>query len=417
MSDTSRMDMVTVDLSKPLQRENCGALLATGDENANRFGAHIVRGGASVDLTGCTVSGSFIRADGVTVPLEGAAEGNTAHVDLTAQCYAVDGVFSLALKISGEGYAHTIRMVDGYIRRTDTGKYVDSDDTVYSAEELMAVLKEMDGMENPGSADTMLEGTEMIGADGTKVTGTIEILDAGTIKPELSIGSGMVSASVRLPHGKYINNPNNIAIVAGNTIPSTSITITPKAETQIFESTDGMLYKKVTVQGDSDLIPDNIKSGVSIFGVEGSYGGSGADDSLWTNNGAQSIGNAAYYNCELLVNVKFTLATSINQNAFSNCYNLVKADFTKNGLVGYRAFRNCRSLKTLILRGSSLSANTDADVFEGCCHIHGTVDETYNPEGLQDGYIYVQDDLVEGYQALWTDCATQIRPLSEYTEG
>lgn len=174
MSDTNRIDMVTVDLAKPLQREKCGALLATGDENANRFGAYIVRNGASVDLTGCTVSGSFIRADGVTVPLEGAAEGNTVHVDLTAQCYAVDGVFSLALKVIGEDYAHTLRIVEGYIRRTDTGKYIDPDETVYNTEELKTLMKELDGITNPGTADDLLKGKEMIGADGKRVTGAME---------------------------------------------------------------------------------------------------------------------------------------------------------------------------------------------------------------------------------------------------
>lgn len=142
MSDTRRKNIATIDLAKPLQRENCGALLATGDENANRFGATIVRNGAAVDVSGCTVSGSFIRADGVTVPLEGVAEGNTVYVDLSASCYTCEGTFTLALKISGDGVVHTVRMVDGYIRRTETGSFAADEETVFAVEQLKALKLE-----------------------------------------------------------------------------------------------------------------------------------------------------------------------------------------------------------------------------------------------------------------------------------
>ena len=142
MGDTIRKDIATIDINKPLRRESCGVLLAVGDEYANRFGAHIVRNGATVDVSGCTVSGFFIRADGVTVPLEGVAEGNTVYVDLSASCYTCDGTFTLALKISGEGFNQTVRMVDGYIRRTDTGSVAPDEETVFAIEQLKALKLE-----------------------------------------------------------------------------------------------------------------------------------------------------------------------------------------------------------------------------------------------------------------------------------
>lgn len=437
MSDTRRKNIATIDLAKPLQRENCGALLATGDENANRFGAHIVMGGASVDLTGCTVSGSFIRADGVTVPLEGAAEGNTAHVDLTAQCYAVDGVFSLAIKISGEDYAHTIRMVDGYIRRTDTGKYVDSDNTVYSAEDLMAVLKEMDGMENPGSADTMLEGTEMIGADGKKVTGTIGMLDPNAIELGLAYDSGKVTASVVLPHGRYINSPDDITKINMMFIPTKSLYVTPKAESQTFEETNDTLYNRVAVQGDSDLIPENIKAGVSIFGVEGTLE-AGVSGGTWRNVAATSLSAYCYQSMTSLVNVEFTTVRTVNERAFSGCRNLESVDFsatTKTSTssltgcnkISSKAFNNCYRLKTVIIRNPTIAETFESDAFDNCCHFEGTAKEIYggeygdtlietiNPDCAKDGYIYVPSALVADYQTLLPDYATQFRALEDYT--
>lgn len=143
MNDTSRIDIVTVDLAKPLQREKYGTLLATGDENANRFGANIVRNGEAVDLTGYAVSGSFVRPDGETVTLDGTAEGNVACVDLDAFCYVSDGAFTLAVKIVGEGYTHTVRMVDGYIRRTDTGSYVATDEMIVSLDSMKGLAATM----------------------------------------------------------------------------------------------------------------------------------------------------------------------------------------------------------------------------------------------------------------------------------
>ena len=48
-------------------------------------------------------------------------------------------------------------------------------------------------------------------------------------------------------------------------------TVTPKKSEQEIVPSDGKYLSKVTVNGDSDLIASNIKSGVNIFGVSGSY--------------------------------------------------------------------------------------------------------------------------------------------------
>lgn len=53
-------------------------------------------------------------------------------------------------------------------------------------------------------------------------------------------------------------------------------TITPSASQQEITADSGYdALKKVTVEGDADLIASNIKNGVTIFGVTGSYEGSG----------------------------------------------------------------------------------------------------------------------------------------------
>jgi len=143
MNDTSRIDIAIVDLSKTLLRENYGTLLATGDEYANRFGATIVRDGVAVDISSYAVSASFIRPDGATMTIDGAKEGNTVFVDLPANCYVKDGVFTLSIKIIKGDVTETVRMVDGYIRRTDTGNFVAEEEVVISLDKMQGIANEM----------------------------------------------------------------------------------------------------------------------------------------------------------------------------------------------------------------------------------------------------------------------------------
>ena len=52
-------------------------------------------------------------------------------------------------------------------------------------------------------------------------------------------------------------------------IEAETLDIIPTEKEQIYDG----IYTKVTVEGDNDLIPENIKEGTNIFGVEGSYKG------------------------------------------------------------------------------------------------------------------------------------------------
>ena len=88
--------------------------------------------------------------------------------------------------------------------------------------------KKLPELSNPGDASDILSGVQFIDGDGEIVTGTMPTKGAQTYTPGTS--------NQTISSGRYLT---------GNQ----------------------------TIQGDSDLVPGNIRSGVNIFGVNGTYSG------------------------------------------------------------------------------------------------------------------------------------------------
>ena len=102
---------------------------------------------------------------------------------------------------------------------------------------------------------------------------------------------------------------------------------------------------------------------------------------------------------------------------FYSCSKLEKIDITK--LAGTEAFALCcYSLKILIIHTMDTIPSLISNAFTHCYHFYGTTNETYNPEGLKDGAIYVPDDKVDALKVAtnWSTFADIIKPLSEYVE-
>lgn len=153
----------------------------------------------------------------------------------------------------------------------------------------------LDELTNPGSADTMLEGTEMLDAEGKKVTGAIpnktaddltangakvsvpagyyaedtekSVSTAFLAKPSINVGAdGLITASYK-QWGGYVQSGTQETT---RQLPTQdTMTVTPGKSGQVAVKAGKYTTGDVYVAGDSDLIPDNIKSGVSIFGVAG----------------------------------------------------------------------------------------------------------------------------------------------------
>ena len=136
-----REDIVNIDLEcGTLHRSFLRHSIGKGDALANRFGVRVFRGKTPVQLVG-TCSGYFVRADGATVPpINGVISNNVAYVTLTEECYEVEGVFALAIKIKNGNEKVTLRIVDGIVDRTSTDILVDPGTIIPSIDTLINAI-------------------------------------------------------------------------------------------------------------------------------------------------------------------------------------------------------------------------------------------------------------------------------------
>jgi len=146
-----------------ISRTFMNMLLATGDNEANRFGMRVLKGGKPVALTGAACIAYFVRPDGVTLVLNGEVSGNEAFVDLPPAAYAVEGVFMLTIKVSGTGFAESLRIVDGTVVRTTTGEISDPASAIPSLEELTAII---------GDAEDAVDTIAGLQITATQIEGT-----------------------------------------------------------------------------------------------------------------------------------------------------------------------------------------------------------------------------------------------------
>lgn len=214
-------------------------------------------------------------------------------------------------------------------------------------------------LNNPASDADILSGKEAIDGEGNVITGTIETkTDADLVVngPAITLSAGYYpkGALKMVPFGRVqkptidVNSSTGLitatvdktaGYLSATGTDSATKQLSTKAATTYFPSTSNQTIAKGTycvgeqiIRGDTNLIAENIKSGVTIFGVNGSYEGSGSGGSVETVVGTiratgPFIDGAFYY-----IDANGTLQQTSSKGTVSVMKNsIVIADNNGNG--------------------------------------------------------------------------------------
>lgn len=167
---------------------------------------------------------------------------------------------------------------------------------------------------------------------------------ATQVTPEISVdASGLITATAGSKSATY-----QLAFQAAKTI-------TPSSVNQIAVSSGYYTGGDITVAGDENLMAENIKSGVSVFGVSGTLEDK---DSILKglinrtiteirDDEVEAIGDYAFCNCELLSQASFASCKSIGAFAFSRCLLLTSMKASLCETIGHNAFDLCKNLSSV----------------------------------------------------------------------
>ena len=136
-----REDIINIELENgTVFRSFNNKVIGTGDAAGNRYGIKLMRKNEPVSMIGAACVGFFIRPDGITLVINGEVTNGIAYVELPAAAYAIEGNFTLAIKVTGTGFAETMQIIDGTVVTTTTGVILDPASEIPSLEDLMAVI-------------------------------------------------------------------------------------------------------------------------------------------------------------------------------------------------------------------------------------------------------------------------------------
>ena len=134
----------TADLDRGPMEQYLPVAFGTGDKEAHKLILTAYRATGIVDLTGAGVLCYVNRADKTTVVVDGEVVDGKAVVVLPEECYIVNGVVSIIVKLTMGDTRTTALWLNGNINRTRNGKLVDPGGVVPSLEELLAQIDNME---------------------------------------------------------------------------------------------------------------------------------------------------------------------------------------------------------------------------------------------------------------------------------
>lgn len=195
-------------------------------------------GSLPLNNTTLVVDNAEISLDGENNKLEMNSTNSTKQI--------IDNNVNMKFNANYSDVATTIGLTPDKIKRGETILNVEGN------------VQEGIDTSNANAVETDILSGKTAYVDGNKITGTITSKEAQTYIPS--------SSEQIIDAGQYLSGTQTISAV-----PTEEKTITPSALSQEIMPTENKFLSKVIVSGDADLTAENVKSGVTIFGVEGSY--------------------------------------------------------------------------------------------------------------------------------------------------
>lgn len=139
-----KSDMLVMDLTGGIMTGGGKKLLGEADIQGDKIGVIVKENGQDVSLSGFSCIGKFTRIGrNETVNITGTVSGNEAYVILPQACYAYEGAFDLAIKLSNGSTTSTVRIVRGMVVSTQAGAAIDPGSEVPDLTELLALISQM----------------------------------------------------------------------------------------------------------------------------------------------------------------------------------------------------------------------------------------------------------------------------------
>ena len=127
------------DLTEPVQVHQLDGNVFSQDNQGNLIGVNVFDGGAPATLSG-TVSANVIRADGTTVAVTGVLTNNSCYIILPSAAYAVPGIISVVIKLTGGGSTTTLCALVANVYQSATDATVDPETIIPDIAALIATI-------------------------------------------------------------------------------------------------------------------------------------------------------------------------------------------------------------------------------------------------------------------------------------
>lgn len=146
------------DLSKPLTVNSFIGESFTYDNNGNQIGVKVYDNGEPVTLVG-DVYGYIIRADGVTVFVQGEKTNNEALITLPAGAYEIVGTITIIIRLINGEDQMVIGACTGHVTRSMTNEIIDSSEIINLADLPVTIKSTTAYYQNSSNGEEVPQGT------------------------------------------------------------------------------------------------------------------------------------------------------------------------------------------------------------------------------------------------------------------